>query len=71
LSLHNDPLLPAAFAVRCPVAIIYDHVSGRSRLIAESDPAACAAQLRADRDELVQVPSPVRCAHPRAGEHRG
>jgi len=57
LNLHDDPLLPAAFAVRCPVAIIYDHADGRSRLIAESDPAAFAAQLRADRAELVQMPA--------------
>lgn len=35
LSLSADPDLPAAFAVRCPAAIIRDHRSGDVQLVAE------------------------------------
>ncbi len=35
LSLHPDPVLPAAFAVRCPAALIYDHAEETCWLVAE------------------------------------
>ncbi len=56
LNLHNDPLLPTAFAVRCPVAIIYDHETGRSRFVSENEDEAIAAQLRTDIEGLDSVP---------------
>ena len=36
LSLGDDPLLPTAFAVRCPAAILRDNDSGECSLVAEA-----------------------------------
>ncbi len=36
LALKEDPVLPAAFAVRCPVAVIYDHAEEQAWLVAEA-----------------------------------
>ncbi len=36
LDLPVDPVLPVAFAVRCPAAIIHDHVDRQSWLVAEA-----------------------------------
>ena len=36
LTLPRDPLLPAAFAVRCPAAIVHDHLERQSWFVAES-----------------------------------
>ncbi len=52
LELHHDPLLPAAFAVRCPAAIIYDHARGTSELVCENDSKEIRAQIAADMDRL-------------------
>ncbi len=38
LSLHNDPLLPTAFAVRCPAALIYDHAKQDCLFVNEQSP---------------------------------
>ena len=35
LTLHDDPLLPTAFAVRCPAAIIFDHQTGECAFVCE------------------------------------
>ncbi|MDJ0794421.1 MAG: aminodeoxychorismate synthase component I [Woeseiaceae bacterium] len=35
LELHSDPVLPTAFAVRCPAALIYDHAEETCWLVAE------------------------------------
>jgi len=60
LRLHNDPLLPTAFAVRCPVALIYDHNTGVSHFVSEGEDAAIAAQLCADIECLDSPTAPSR-----------
>lgn len=37
LNLDNDELLPAAFAVRCPAAVIRDNISSRCFVVAEDE----------------------------------
>jgi anthranilate synthase component 1 len=39
LDLHADPVLPIAFAVRCPAAIIHDHVDHQTWFVAEAGAA--------------------------------
>ena len=56
LKLHDDPVLPVAFAVRCPVAIIYDHENGRSQLIRESGDENIETQLLSDISALTDGP---------------
>ena len=48
LDLDNDPVLPAAFAVRCAAAIIRDNASGDCFLVVENDAVFDAEQLHAD-----------------------
>ncbi len=52
LQLHDGSLLPTAFAVRCPIAIVYDHVRGESSLVCEDDSEVHAAQIRSDVAQL-------------------
>jgi anthranilate synthase component 1 len=52
LTLHEDPVLPVAFAVRCPVAVVYDHDTGRSHLVAEQNGADIAKLVLADIENL-------------------
>ena len=52
LSLHSDPLLPTAFAVRCPAAIIFDHLSQESVFVCESDAVQFREQMSADIEHL-------------------
>lgn len=52
LSLHDDPLLPTAFAVRCPAAIILDHETGACNFVCENDSSTAKAQLLADINQL-------------------
>lgn len=52
LQLHIDPQLPTAFAVRCPVAIIYDHVMRQCSLVCEDESEQHAAQIHRDIEEL-------------------
>jgi len=40
LSLQADTVLPAAFAVRCPIAVIYDHAEETCWLVAEPEHGA-------------------------------
>ena len=47
LKLHDDALLPIAFAVRCPAALIFDHETGLCSLV-------CEAQYRVAYDQLVE-----------------
>ena len=47
LDLPADEVLPAAFAVRCPAAIIHDHVDRQSWLVAEAGAAI-------DMDEVLR-----------------
>jgi anthranilate synthase component 1 len=52
LSLHSDQLLPTAFAVRCPAAIIFDHLSQESVFVCESDAVQFREQMSADIEHL-------------------
>jgi anthranilate synthase component 1 len=52
LRLHNDPVLPVAFAVRCPVAVVHDHNTGRSHLVAEQNDSAILELVSADLDAV-------------------
>ena len=40
LNLERDPLLPRAFAVRCPAALIFDHATGACTLVRETPECA-------------------------------
>ncbi len=57
LKLRDDPLLPRAFAVRCPGAIIFDHSSGDCSLVLENSMRSEAKQVRADIDDAGHEPS--------------
>ncbi len=48
LTLPADDVLPAAFAVRCPAAIVHDHVDRQTWLVAESGAAVDREQLARD-----------------------
>lgn len=53
LTLHNDALLPTAFAVRCPAALIYDHTKRTCQLVSERDYPADAERLQFDIAGLI------------------
>lgn len=62
LQLAPDPILPAAFAVRCPTALIYDHDSTQCHLVSETPDCANAPQLLADiaaLDRDVDIATPT------------
>ena len=48
LDLEPDPILPAAFAVRCPTALIFDHDDERCYLICETPDCVNSEQMLAD-----------------------
>ena len=48
LDLDPDPLLPRAFAVRCPTALVLDHASGDCTLVSETRSSAETDTVRAD-----------------------
>lgn len=48
LSLAPDPILPRAFAVRCPAALIRDHREKRTFAVAEDSAASCIDALQED-----------------------
>ena len=48
LQLESDPILPAAFAVRCPTALIYDHEDKQCYLVCETPECVNNDQLLAD-----------------------
>ena len=52
LSLHSDPLLPTAFAVRCPAAIVFDHLTQECVFVCESDTTQLREQIAEDVDQL-------------------
>ena len=52
LRLEPDTILPAAFAVRCPVALVFDHHESRCLLVCETLGCVDKDQLRADIDAL-------------------
>jgi anthranilate synthase component I len=65
LHLHHSDILPVALAVRCPAAIIVDHLHGRTILIAEADQAALLDAMEAD---LAATPAIVPLVAPAAME---
>jgi len=56
LQLHDDIRLPTAFAVRCPVAIIYDHVRRKCSLVCEDECENHVPQIRNDVGQLDSEP---------------
>lgn len=52
LTLHTDPLLPAAFAVRCPAALIFDHAEKVCHFVCEARSDVTLQQIHADLASL-------------------
>ena len=52
LHLHPDPVLPAAFAVRCQSGLIYDHQKSVCYFVCESSGCTNLDQVREDIDKL-------------------
>ena len=52
LALAQDPVLPAAFAVRCPTALIYDHEAAVCHLVCETPDCVNREQILADIDAI-------------------
>ncbi len=48
LELQSDPIMPTAFAVRCPAAIIRDHQDGKCFFVAESSSGLSSADVLED-----------------------
>ena len=48
LHLSADPVLPTAFAVRCPAAIIHDHADRQTWFVAETEAAIDIEQVMSD-----------------------
>ncbi|MGI9222224.1 MAG: aminodeoxychorismate synthase component I [Woeseiaceae bacterium] len=48
LTLQADPILPAAFAVRCRAALIREHSTGNCYFVAEDDVGADVHSIRSD-----------------------
>lgn len=59
LCLHDDPLLPIAFAVRCPAAVIFDHSNRRCEFVCEDENSELAEQLRSDIAKLDHNETPL------------
>ena len=59
LELDADPVLPTAFAVRCPAALIFDHEAGRCYLVAESEACIDTAILHSDIRALPETLTPA------------
>ena len=52
LTLHQDPILPVAFAVRCPAAIIFDHQTGDCVFVQEDGARVDTEQVGNDLEGL-------------------
>lgn len=65
LRLHRSDILPIALAVRCPAAIIVDHLHERTILIAEAEQAGLLDAMEAD---LAAMPTIAPLAVPAAIE---
>ncbi|RDS86516.1 aminodeoxychorismate synthase component I [Dyella psychrodurans] len=57
LRLRHSDELPMALAVRCPAAIIVDHLHDRTVLVAEADQAALLDAMQADLGAEPVIPS--------------
>ena len=55
LRLMPDPLLPVAFAVRCPAAIVFDHQTGRAHFTCETGDSDLIRAVRDDISALVPI----------------
>jgi len=55
LRLSADPLLPVAFAVRCPTAIIYDHESQSASVVSENEDKSGLTQIDLDIQGLANL----------------
>lgn len=60
LDLRADPVLPTAFAVRCPSALIYDHEEARCYLVAENEGCIDRALLLSDTGALPRTSGHTR-----------
>ena len=56
LELERDALLPAAFAVRCPAALIYDHETDACLFTSESDDPQILQSVVDDIAAMIRVP---------------
>ena len=56
LTLHRDPLLPTAFAVRCKSAAIYDHETHTAHFVAEGRRTHSKRQFDDDLAGLIRQP---------------
>ena len=52
LQLKQDSLLPKAFAVRCPAAIVFDHKNNKCQFVSERNSSSLLEQLSADIEDL-------------------
>ncbi len=68
LALQPDPILPTAFAVRCPAALIRDHSDGSVVYVAESTASRQLDNVRADIAAAADVAGTVRTADPQVDE---
>ncbi len=62
LRLQGDPVLPAALAVRCAAALVFDHEQSTCHLVRESLESADESQLRDDvsrRHEVKRRPAEI------------
>ena len=57
LKLRTEPTLPVAFALRCPAAIIVDHLLERTVLVVEAGHAAWLDKLQADLEQASVIPA--------------
>jgi anthranilate synthase component 1 len=48
LQLNPDPVMPVAFAVRCPAAVVYDHQTGQTHIATEDPRDEIEALIEAD-----------------------
>ena len=55
LSLYDDTLLPTAFAVRCPAALIFDHEDNLCSLVCEENDPVAYEQLLADIADIADI----------------
>ena len=68
LELEPDPILPAAFAIRCPAALVRDHEDGSVVYVAEAAAAATLAAVRRDIAECPVDPVVTGTARPEVEE---
>ena len=68
LALQPDTMLPTAFAVRCPAALLRDHSDGSVVYVAEATAAGHLEHVRADIAAADDVLATIRTADPQVDE---